>query len=157
MCGITFHQNGIKFHLCGMKEYVWIDIFPCSSLSYKMVKSCVRPWHRYNTLRGQYFPCRPSGNRWKSIAMWQTRAKMGKCWFNDSWLEDEKYHGWLQKTTEYEALQTLQKKHETGKNGLQSPWRTHERWEAKAQCRKSGNNCPQSDVCSIGGYCKSKR
>lgn len=35
---------------------------------------------------------------------------MGKCRFNDNWLDDEKYSGWLQKTTEYEVRCRLCKK-----------------------------------------------
>lgn len=35
---------------------------------------------------------------------------MGKCRFNDNWLDDEKYSSWLQKTTEYEVRCRLFKK-----------------------------------------------
>lgn len=120
-----------------MKEYG--EIFPYSSLSNKTVVACA-----YGTgithLGGSIFPVGPVETDKEVFQCGrQTWAKMGKCRFNDNWLdEDEKYRGWLQKMIENEARCRLcKKKTWNWEQWAAKPWTYI--WKAQALCWKSGN------------------
>lgn len=80
-------------------------------------------------------------------------GKMGKCRFNDNWLEDEKYSDWLQKTKRYKMFCRHKKKNiKLGTMGCEA-LDTNMKGD-KHKCY--AENCPHSDVCDAGIYCKCK-
>lgn len=140
MAGI-FHKEvlnfmwDLKFHV-GLVIFIYFFNLNLTSATFGGSTSWVQPasFHRWHTSKWlMNLLC-----WWFFTMAFCEIASMGKCLFDDNWLEDEKYRGWLKKTaSNHEARFALCKK--TIKLGTiwlgpHCAWFTHEGREAQEVC-----------------------